>query len=148
MVLKKKSSLSGLSTKPFAEIEAEVKQAALDHLNAKDAATALSHYTEDAIVVSNGFLYPSFQTFAEHVKKFYGSLSRINLAVWDDMHINILSADVVIFTAKFRWSSTDTTGVNTDLQGVWTALFIPDNSCWKISMRHESFVPLEKCLKK
>ena len=46
-------------------IKAEVKQAATDHLNAKDANRTLSYYTKYATIASNGYLYPSFQSFAE-----------------------------------------------------------------------------------
>jgi ketosteroid isomerase-like protein len=139
----KKISPYTLSEKQLSEIKAEVKQAALAHLHAKDAATALSHYRQDATIVSNGFLYPSFQSFAEHIKQFYGSLSRVNLAAWDEIYINVLTVDTAVFTAKFSWSSTATNGVKTDLQGVWTALFIRDKSGWRISLRHESFIPLK-----
>ncbi len=138
---KKRGSHYALSPEQRREIEAEVKQAALDHLNAKDAATALNHYTEDALVVSNGFLYPTFQSFSEHVETFYSSLNRINLALWDDMYINVLSPDAALFTATFHWSSTDKAGLKTDLQGVWTALFIRKSGTWKIRVRHESFIP-------
>ncbi len=89
MISKRRGSHHALSPEQRKEIEAEVKQAALDHLNAKDAVTALNHYMEEAVVISNGFLYPSFQTFAEHVETFYSSLSRINLARWDDIYISM-----------------------------------------------------------
>ena len=133
-----------LSTKQIAEIEIEVKQTALSHLNAKDATTALSNYTEDATIASNGFLYPSRQAFSEDIKAFYGSLDRIDLAEWEEIRINVISKNAATFNAKFRWVSTDTSGQKTNFQGIWSALFVRDNECWKIKMRHESFIHLKE----
>ena len=43
---------SNLSEQKLAEIEGQVRQAATDHLNSKDASTALSHYTDDVVAAS------------------------------------------------------------------------------------------------
>ncbi len=132
-----------LAESQIAQIKAEVKQAAIEHINAKDAATALSHYTEDAMAVSNDTLYPSFEKLAEDIKTYYNILKEVNLAVWDDMHINVINTDAALVTAKFRYSFTSTNDEKTDLQGVWTALYVRSNGSWKIRVRHESFAPLE-----
>jgi uncharacterized protein (TIGR02246 family) len=131
--------MENLSTSQSDEIRAAVKQAAEAHLNAKDADSALSYYAENATIISNGFLYPSLDMFATHIKEFYQTLSEINLAFWDEMQIDVLSNDHAMFSAKFRWSSTNIAGERIDLQGVWTALYARDNNRWKISHRHESF---------
>ncbi len=136
-----KSSPKELSIKKVADIKGEIKKVVQDHLNAKDATTALSYYTDNATIASNGFLYPSFDLFADDIKSFYSSLSKINLSVWDEIHIDIICDNAAIVTAKFRWSSTDTSSVITNLQGVWSALFIKANDSWKMSVRHESFAP-------
>ena len=132
-----------LSGSQAAQIEGEIRQAAIDHLNAKDSATALSHFTDDVIAVSNDTLFPSFEKLAEDVKAYYDILKEVNLAVWDEMHINIINTDAAIVTAKFRYSFTSTNNEKTDLQGVWTALYVRSNGSWKIRVRHESFVPLK-----
>ncbi len=132
-----------LSENQAAQIEAEVKQAAIDHLNAKDATTALSHFADNVIAVSNVKLFPSYETLSEDVKAYYDILKEVNLAVWDEMHINIINADAALVTAKFRYSFTDTNNEKTDLQGVWTALYVRRNEGWKIQVRHESFTQLE-----
>ena len=124
-----------------AKIISEVQQAAVDHLNAEDADAALSYYAEDAAIVSNGYLYPSFQEFAEHVREFYASLSKVNTAIWEDVDIRVINPDTAIFTAKFRWQSMDTQGEKLNLQGVWSAVYVRDQDSWKIKMRHESFTP-------
>ena len=126
------------------QIKAEVKQAAIDHLNVKDAPTALSHFTEDAIAVSNTILFPSLLELAEDVNAYYDILKEVNLAVWDEMHIKVIDADAALFTAKFRYSFTDTNDQKTNLTGVWTALYVRCNGQWKIQARHESFAPVEK----
>jgi len=132
-----------LAESQIAQIKAEVKQAAIEHLNAKDAATALSHYTEDAMAVSNDTLYPSFEKLAEDIKAYYDILKEVNLAVWDNMYINVINTDAALVTAKFRYSFTSTNNEKTDLQGVWTALYVRSNGSWKIRVRHESVAPLE-----
>ena len=133
-----------LSESQIAQIKAEVEQAAIEHINAKDAATALSHYTEDAMAVSNDTLYPSFEKLAEDIKAYYDILKEVNLAVWDEMHINVIDTDAALVTAKFRYSFTSTNDEKTDLQGVWTALYVRSNGSWKIRVRHESVVPMKK----
>ena len=130
-----------METNKIEKIKAEGRQAATDHLNAGDADTALSYYSKDATIVSNGYLYPSFKLFAEHVKEFYASLSNVDLAVWEDINIKVINAEAAIFNAKFRWRSIDVAGEILDLQGVWSALFIRYKNRWKINMRHESFSP-------
>ena len=123
-------------------IQEAVKQLAWEHLRAKDAAEALGHYEPDAIVASNASLYPSFEGFAADVREFYGTLRKIDLAVWDEMHVQVLSEDAAVLTATVRWSSTDTASVRLDLKGVWTAVYIRRNGRWSICTRHESFEPL------
>jgi ketosteroid isomerase-like protein len=128
-----------LAESQIARIKAEVKRAATEHLNAKDAAEALSHYAEDVIAVSNDKLFASFEALAEDVRAYYNILKEVNLAVWDETHINIINNDVAVFTAEFRYGFTGTDNERTDLQGIWTALFVRSNKGWKIRMRHESF---------
>jgi ketosteroid isomerase-like protein len=123
-------------------IENEVRQAAFDHLNARDAATALSDFTEDAVLVSNARWYSSAE-WAEQIEQFYGTLQDVHIAEWEEMRIDVVRADAAVVTAKFRWSSTDTSGARIDLQGVWTALYVLQNEKWKIRVRHESFEPAE-----
>ena len=122
-----------------AKIISEVQQAAADHLNAEDADAALSYYAEDAAIVSNGYLYPSFQEFAEHIREFYASLRKVDTAIWEDIDIQVINSETAIFNAKFRWQSMDTQGEKLNLQGVWSAVYVRDNNRWKIKMRHESF---------
>lgn len=130
-----------METNKIEKLKAEVQQAATEHLNAGDADTALSYYSKNAAIVSNGYLYPAFQLFSEHVREFYASLRKVDLAVWEDIHIPIINAGAGIFTAKFRWRSTDTKGEMLNLQGVWSAMFVREKDCWKINTRHESFSP-------
>jgi uncharacterized protein (TIGR02246 family) len=125
--------------KQFAAIEEAVKRVAWEHLRAKDAAQALSHYEPDAIVASNASVYPSFERFAEDAREFYRTVQRIDLAVWDGMHVQVLGEDAAVLTATFRWSSTDTSGGHLDLQGVWTAVFVQRDGRWRMCSRHESF---------
>ena len=136
-------SAKELSEKRVADIKAKIKKTALNHLNSMSATSALSYYTKDATIISNGILYSSFESFAEEMKEFYSSLSKINLAAYDEMYINVITNEAALFTATFRYSFTSTENEKTDLQGVWTALYVRSNDGWKIRVRHESFAPLE-----
>lgn len=130
-----------LDAKQSMAVEEAVKQAAWQHLKSEDAASALSWYEPDAIVASHGMLYPSFDHFADDTRAFYGNLREVDVAEWDDMYVQVLSADAAVLTATVRWSSTDNAGVRTDLKGVWTAVFVQNAGCWRIRARHESFEP-------
>jgi uncharacterized protein (TIGR02246 family) len=136
--------MSELSKSEIAQIKAEVKQTAIDHLNAIDAKTALSHFTEDVIAVSNTQLFPSLEALAENVKAYYNILKEVNFADWDEMHIKAINKDSAMVIAKFRYSFTDTNDEKTNLKGVWTALYVRRNDGWKICVRHETFELSEK----
>jgi ketosteroid isomerase-like protein len=137
------SDPSQLSESQIAQIKAEVKQTAIDHLNTKDADTALSHFTEDIIAVSNDRLFPSFEALAEDVRAYYEILKEVNSAAWNEIQICVINSNAAVFTAKFRYSFTSVDNISTDLQGIWTALYIKDKGHWKIRMRHETFSPME-----
>ena len=55
-------------------IEQAVIDAAWGHLKAPDAETALSYYTPNAVVASDGRLYESFEAFAQGARAFYETL--------------------------------------------------------------------------
>lgn len=131
-----------VSDRDFERVEGEVRQAALDHLAARDAATALSDFTEDAVLVSNARWYTASE-WADLIEEFYGTMQRVHVAEWEDMRVDVLSIDAAVCTARFRWGSTDTSGVTTSLEGVWTALYVREAEGWKIRVRHESFESAE-----
>jgi ketosteroid isomerase-like protein len=130
---------SMLSDRQVAYIKSEIKQAAIDHLNTKDAETALSHFAEDIVAVSNDRLFPSFEALAEDVRAYYNILKEVNLAVWDEVYIRVINTNAAVFTAKFHYSFTSKDDNRIDLKGLWTALYVKDNNKWKIRVRHESF---------
>ena len=132
-------SESSVSSAQQAAIEEAITEMAWEHLRSADAETALSYYEPDALVASNGVLYASFEEFARHVREFYRTLREIHVAVWDQMHVDIVSAQLAVLTATFRWSSTDTAGVRTTLRGVWTAVLVQRDGRWRMRTRHESF---------
>jgi len=128
----------------IADIKTAIKETALRHLNSGSAISALDCYTKDATVISNGVIYSSFESFAEDIKEFYNTLSKINLAAYDEMDINVITKNAALLTAKFRWSSTDTHGTTTNLLGVYSALYVYEEGRWKMSWRHESYLPTQK----
>ena len=134
---------SKLSESQVAQIKDEVKQAAIDHLNTKDAETALSHFADDIIAASNDKFFPSFEALAEDVRAYYEILEDVNLAAWNEVHIRVINNDAAVFTAKFRYSFTSKDNTRTDLQGIWTALYVRDKDRWKIRVRHESFALID-----
>lgn len=128
-----------LSTSQVKRIEAEVEQAATAHLHAKDLDTALGHFTDDVLAVSNSMFFPSRHTLAADIGEYYANLKEVNHASWEDIHIRVINVSAATFTARFRYGFTSTNGEVTDLRGVWTALFVLDEGSWKIRLRHESF---------
>ena len=122
-----------------ANLKAQIMQAATDHLHAKSALEALSHFTKDIVAVSNDKLFSSFEALAEDVTGFYEILKKVNLAEWHDIQIRIVSTTSATFTAKFRYSFTTIENEYIDLSGVWSVLFVLVESQWKIKLRHESF---------
>lgn len=132
-----------LSDTELVKIKAEVKQAAIEHLNTKDAVTAISHFTDDAIAVSNNKIFSSLEALAGDIKAYYKILKEVNLAVWDEMYIRVINRNAALVTAKFRYSFTSTDDEKTDLQGVWTALYVCRSGGSKIRARHELFSPLK-----
>jgi len=128
-----------LSASQISKIETEVEQAATAHLNAKDIDTALSHFTDDVLAVSNTTVFSSCESLAVDVSEYYKILKNVNYASWEDVHINVINESTAIFTAKFSYGFTGISGEITDLKGVWTGLFILDKGIWKIRLRHESF---------
>ena len=131
-----------LSSSQVSKIEAEVKQAATIHLNTKDINTALSHFTDDVFAVSNIKLFPTRETLAADINEYYKNLKKVNYAFWNDIHIHVINEITATFTAKFCYGFTSIDDQITELQGVWTALFINDKGIWRIRLRHESFVQL------
>ena len=137
----RKSLVRNLSPARRAAIAEAVKQTACDLLAERDADTILDYYATSPTVVSNGFLYPSFESLATELKAFYGSLREVSVAAWDEMRVDVVSDSAAVFTGRFSWSSTDTEGETTNLRGIWTALFVLVQNRWKIRVRHESFEP-------
>ena len=121
----------------------EVEQAAIDHLRAKDGHTALSHYTQDAIAVSNTTLFRSLADLAVDVNGYYDALKDVNLATWDELLVSVIDADAALVTGRFNFSFTNTSDERTDLEGIWTALYVRRDGKWKIRVRHESFAPVK-----
>lgn len=132
-----------LSESRVAQIKAEIEQAAIEHLNTKDVETALGHFADDIIAVSNDRLFPSFESLEEDVRAYYEILKEVNLAAWDEIYIRVISTNAAVFTAKFRYSFTSHHNARMDLKGIWTALYVKNESSWKIRVRHESFAPME-----
>ena len=122
------------------DIIKEIKQAAIDHLKAKSAKEALSHFTNDIVAVSNDKLFTSYDSLAEDVNRYYAIFKEVNYAQWDDIQIKIINQKAATFTAKYRYTFTSIENERFDLSGIWTALFVRDDGHWKIRLRHESFL--------
>ncbi len=134
-----KSNETNLSKTKISQIEEEVKKTAYNHLNSESAESALSYYAKDATIIINGIQFASFESFASMIEEFYGTLSKIKLATYDDILINVITDKVVLFNARFRWSSIDINGISIDLEGTNSVLYERKDSQWKIVFRHESF---------
>jgi hypothetical protein len=125
-------------------IKSRIRRLATTHLHAKNAEEALSHFSKDVIAVSNDKLFPTFDVFAEDVIEYFKILKKVNRAAWKDVHIQVIGKNTSSFTARFRYNFTDINNEETDLAGIWTALYVLENGKWKIRLRHETFHRLEK----
>lgn len=121
------------------KVEAEVTLAATTHLNAQDKHTALSHFTDDIIAISNTRVFASRAELASEIDEYYKILKHVNHAAWEDIHIHVINEQAATFSAKFNYEFTSIDDKVTRLRGVWTALFVLDQGQWKIRLRHESF---------
>ena len=128
-----------LTMNQITRIKTEVEKAATQHLNTKDVDTALSHFTDDVIAVSNVNLFPSRESLAAEIGEYYKILKKVNHASWKDVRIHVINESAATFTAKFNYGFTSINDQITDLEGVWTALFILDKGNWRIRLRHETF---------
>ena len=131
-----------LTTKQINQIKAEIEQVATEHLNTSDIDTALSHFTNDIYAVSNTDVFPSRAELATHITGYYNLLKQVNYASWEDISIHVIDHKAATFSAKFRYDFTSTNSEQVKLKGVWTALYIREQSIWKIRLRHESFKQL------
>jgi hypothetical protein len=122
------------------EIEDQIKQAAISHLNAVNAEEALSHFTKDIVAVSNQTLFESYESLAKEVKNYYAILKKVIRAEWYDMQIRVINQDAATFTANFDYCFKTIENDKIELSGVWSALFVNEAGQWKIKLRHESFV--------
>jgi ketosteroid isomerase-like protein len=131
-----------LSKKELTKIKNEIKQAALDHLYAKDATEALNNYTKNIIAVSNEKLMSSSNELVEDIEAYYKILKKVNEAHWDDIYIQVINKNTAVFTAKFFYSFTKIDDEKIVLRGIWTAIYIRKKSGWKIQLRHESYTQM------
>ena len=111
-----------LSENQILKIKAEIEHAATIHLNTKDSETALNHFTEDVIAVSNVNLFASRDSLSVDVREYFENLAMINYASWDDVHIHVINDTSATFTAKFNYGFTGIDGQAVELKGIWTAL--------------------------
>jgi ketosteroid isomerase-like protein len=124
------------------KIKTEIEQAATAHLNAQDVDTALNHYADEVFAVSNTKIFPTRESLFADIREYYKILKEVNYASWKEVHIHVIGESAATFTAQFSYGFTSTDGTITDLEGVWTALFIRIGKTWKIRLRHESFQPI------
>lgn len=129
-----------ISEEVIKRIGGEVVRAATEHLESKNAKTALSHFTRDVVAVTNNRLLTSVEELTVIVRGYYDILKEINHALWNNMIIHILNKDSALVTAEFIYCFTDHENVRTDLKGIWTSLYVRQEDGWKIMLRHESFV--------
>ena len=128
-----------LPTSQIIRIKVEVEEAATTHLHAKDIDTALSHYTDDILAISNTTVCSSREELAADIGEYYKILKTVNHASWKDINIHVINENAATFSATFSYGFTSMDGEIANLKGVWTALFIRDKGIWKIRLRHESF---------
>lgn len=119
--------------------EKEIIEAANIHLHTTDANEALCHFTDDVIAISNEQVFHSKKELKEDIVAYYHKLKKVNFAEWENIQVKLLNGNTGLFTANFKYSFTDRENKTTNLEGIWSAVFVYNNSLWKICFRHETF---------
>ncbi len=71
------------------------------------------------------------------------ALCKALLARGGEKHVRVLGPDAAVATLGFHVSFTDTTGVQTDMEGAATFVFSLLDDGWKIVYAHTSYLPPE-----
>jgi hypothetical protein len=122
------------------DIEDQIKQAAIVHLNAVNAEEALDHFTKDVVAVSNQTFFESYESLAKDVNNYYHILKKVIRAEWYNIQIRVIEQNAATFTAGFDYCFKTVENEKIELSGVWSAVFVKEAGQWKIKLRHESFV--------
>ena len=109
----------------------------MDGARALDAARIRAGYVAQPTLAVNGAIIENFDTRFEETKHWLGSLSHLD-AIYDNVHLEILTPNLAIATMNHHLKWTDTVGVDGEWHSAWTALFRKIDGAWKIDFSHES----------
>ena len=115
---------------------------ALAAFSALDVDRANAIYNRDVVYANTGALpLTDWAAFEAQGRELYGSLQSAS-GTWGERHVRVLGHDAAVTTMAFSMSFTDTTGVQTDLEGAVTYVFALLDEGWKIVQNHTSYLPL------
>ena len=109
---------------------------------ALDADRIRAVYAESPVSVMNGVIIEDFDARFELTRQFLESVRTLE-GSYRNVHLEVLTSDVVVVTRNDDIFWTDTTGTDGELHTAWTGVFRRIDGEWKIIYSHESW-PLPK----
>jgi hypothetical protein len=110
---------------------------ALAALSALDVDRANAIYGRDFAYANNGVIQTDWVSIEAQDRALYGSLQSAS-GTWGEKHVRVLGHDAAVAVMAFSASFTDTTGVQTDMEGAVTYVFALLDVGWKIISAHVS----------
>jgi hypothetical protein len=89
------------------------------------------------ITTTRAELQQEIETFWKYV----GSNMRNPKWEWTAMHVDVLAPDAAVMTASYRVPHQTPTGMNHNIAGAWTAVFVNRDGKWTVIQEHLSDVP-------
>jgi uncharacterized protein (TIGR02246 family) len=108
--------------------------------NALDFKQLLSFYreSEDLTYVARGRVTRSFEAFSGVMDTQFGGVIEANLQ-WLDTHVDVLSREVVVATAKFEFTATLESGDTAQSEGTYVTIYVLRDGQWRIEYSAHSF---------
>ena len=103
----------------------------------------LAFYASGAELASaeNGMVFPSYDSIVATTRAFWGRPGITAHFTVGGAHVNVLSREAAVVTAKVTGAVRDSAGVETPMGVAWTAVLQRAGSGWKIVAEHASSPP-------
>ena len=102
----------------------------------------MAPYGSEFIWAENGVLGTNRDSLVGAWSGVFAGIQEVTSGDWGEVHVEVLGPDAAVFTAAFDWTGVDTSGVETEVAGVWTTIWTRTDEGWKIIHGHESLLPL------
>jgi uncharacterized protein (TIGR02246 family) len=113
-----------------------------ESMEARDAERVMSHFTRDSafLVVTDGMVYPSFDSLYADVRRGYGMFSEVEME-WTSLDVAILSDGVAAVTASYEQRTMMNDGNPRNMNGMWTGVLVRTDGMWRIVRVQQQTTP-------